>query len=64
MHEQRPQFGAFTAPSLPPAGQIASAESEEFSTSERFAYLPRPRGLLARMVRIVNTAILGEPQAL
>jgi hypothetical protein len=60
---ERAEFGAFAVTTLASRSHPSTQPREEFSTTGRFACIPRPRSLLARLVRIVNTAILGQPQS-
>ncbi len=59
--QQNHEFGPFGTSTLAPTRRRSSAQREEFSTIGRFAYIPRPRSVLARLVRIINTAVLGVP---
>jgi hypothetical protein len=61
---QSRDFGPFGAATLAPGTPRCSTRSEEFSTIGRFEYIQQSRGMLARLVRLINTAILGTSQPL
>lgn len=61
IHQQNHEFGPFAASALSSSRRGSADTSEEFSTIGRFACIPRPRRVLDRIVRIINTAILGTP---
>jgi len=61
---QSHEFGPFGAAALTTGGHRSPDASEEISTHGSFDYIPRPRSVLARLVRLINTAILGAPHSL
>jgi hypothetical protein len=56
---QSREFGPFGAAALSTDGRSSPHPSEKFSTVGRFDDIPQPQNILARIVRRINTAILG-----
>jgi hypothetical protein len=56
---QSREFGPFGVGALSTDGRSSPHPSEKFSTIGRFDDIPQPQSILARIVRRINTAILG-----